>query len=58
MNDRENNSKVFVIIISIIVIALIVIGCVFTWKIIQKGQESSMSFVEVEQFQSVTSKKL
>ncbi len=58
MDDQGNNSKIFVIIISIIVIALIVIGCIFTWKIIQKGQESSACFYEVEQFQIVASERL
>ncbi len=48
MIDKEKKSKVFVIILSIMVIVLIVIGCVFTWNIIQAGIENSGARIQEE----------
>lgn len=50
MSDKSNKSKMFVVVISVMVIVLIIIGCIFTWKIMQKGQESSVHLYEVDQY--------
>lgn len=46
MSDPQRKTKIFVLTISAIVIALIIIGFVLTWKIVQRGQENSTSLYE------------
>jgi len=43
MSDPRRKTKIFVLTISVIVIALIITGFVLTWKIVQRGQETSDS---------------
>lgn len=50
MGDKGSKTKIMIIAISIMVIALIVIGTILTWKIVQKGQENSLPIHEIEQF--------
>lgn len=47
MSDPRRKTKIFVLLISVIVIALIITGFVLTWKIVQRGQENSDSPYEI-----------
>lgn len=46
MSDPQRKTKIFVLTISVIVIALIITGFFLTWKIVQRGQENSDSLYE------------
>lgn len=47
MRDPQRKTKIFVLTISAIVIALIITGFVLTWKIIQRGEENRDSLYEI-----------
>lgn len=58
MSDKQNKSRIFVVVLVILVVAIIAIGLFFTWLIIKDGEKNKdVSFIEPKQIYVIEQEK-
>jgi len=58
MSDKQNKSRIFVVVLVILVVAIIAIGLFFTWLIIKDGEKNKdVSLVEPKQIYVIEQEK-
>lgn len=58
MSDKQNKSRIFVVVLVILVVAIIAIGLFFTWLIIKDGEKNKdVSLIEPKQIYVIEQEK-